>query len=190
MNLAERLESVKKYNLCFSCLGSGHRIEQCKSNRVCGKDGCGKHHIRLLHSEEKPDSRKTESKGAEGEQPNPVAMANSCSGILQIVSLRLSHGNKSCDTLAVCDTTSTLSFVDATLKKELQAQGTGLTLNIAGINGTKQKQSEKVNMEITTPTLEKLFCFMCIQACFWATSLTIITLSNRNTSRCPTKCTF
>ena len=159
MKLAERYETVKKYNLCFSCLSSGHRIGQCKSNRLCGKNGCGKHHNRLLHSEEKPDSSKMESKGADGEQPNPVAIANSCSGSLQIVALRLSHGNKSCDTLAICDTGSTLSFVDATLKKELQAQGTGLTLNIAGINGTKQMQSEKVKLEITTPTARETVLF-------------------------------
>ena len=182
MNQAERYESVKKYNLCFSSLGSGHAIGQCKSNRVRGKNGCGKHHNRLLHSEEKPDSRKTESKGAEGEQPNPVAIANSCSWSLQIVTLRLSHGNKSCDTLAICDTGSTLSVVDATLKEELQAQSTGLTLNNAGINGTKQMQSEKVKLEITTPTARETVCSMCIQACFWATSLTIITPSNRTTN--------
>ena len=114
MKLAERYETVKKCNLCFSCLSSGHRIGQCISNRVCGKNGCSKHHNRLLHSEEKPDSpSRTEPKG---EQANPVAIANSCSGSLQIVALRLSHENKSCDTLAICDTGSTLSFVDATLK--------------------------------------------------------------------------
>ena len=159
MKLAERYETVKKYNLCLSCLSSGHRIGQCKSNRLCGKNGCGKHHNRLLHSEEKPDSSKMESKGADGEQPNPVAIANSCSGSLQIVALRLTHGNKSCDTLAICDTGSTLSLVDASLKKELQAHGTGLSLNIAGTNGTKQMQSEKVKLEITTPTARETVLF-------------------------------
>ena len=130
-----------------------------QKQRVCGKNGCGKHHNRLFHSEEKPDSSKTGSRGAEGEQPNPVAIANLCSGSVQIVALRLSHGNKSCDILAVCDTGSTLSFVDATLKKELQAQGTGLTLNIAGINGTKQMQSEKVKLETTTTTARETVLF-------------------------------
>ena len=130
-----------------------------QKQRVCGKNGCGKHHNRLFHSEEKPDSCKTESRGAEGEQPNPVAIANSCSGSLQIVALRLSNGNKSCDTMAICDTGCTLSFVDAKLKKELQAQGTGLTLNIAGINGTKQMQSEKVKLEITTTTARETVLF-------------------------------
>ena len=55
IKLAERYDAVKKCNLCFSCLSSGHRIGQCKSNRLCGKNGCSKHHNRLLHSEE-PDS--------------------------------------------------------------------------------------------------------------------------------------
>ena len=62
MKLAERYETMKKYNLCFSCLSSDHRIDRSKSSRVCGKNGCGKNHNRLLHSEEKPDSRKTDSK--------------------------------------------------------------------------------------------------------------------------------
>ena len=75
------------------------------------------------------------------------------------MALRLSHRNKPCDTLAICDTGSTLFFNDSTLKKELQAQGTGLTLNIAGINGTKQIQCKKVKLENTTPTARETVLF-------------------------------
>ena len=52
MKLAERHETVKKCNLCFSCLSAGHRISQCKANRTCGKGGCSKRHNRLLHSDD------------------------------------------------------------------------------------------------------------------------------------------
>ena len=49
MKLAECHEAVKKCNLCFSCLGSGYRIGECKANRTCGKDSRSKRHKRLLH---------------------------------------------------------------------------------------------------------------------------------------------
>ena len=76
--------ALKKSNLCFSSLSYGHRSGQCKSNRVSGKKGCSKLHNSQWHSEEKPDSCKTELKGAEGEQANLVAIVISCSGILQL----------------------------------------------------------------------------------------------------------
>ena len=66
--------------------------------------------------EEKPESPKTESKRAEVEQAIPIAIANSRSGSLRIMGLRLSNGNKACGTLAIGDTGSLLSFVHATLE--------------------------------------------------------------------------
>ena len=56
---------------------------------------------------------------------------------LQVVSVKLSNGVDSVDTLAVCDTGSTLSFVDSGIKSLLGIDGTKFTLSVAGINGTK-----------------------------------------------------
>ena len=59
MNIADRHEVVRKCNLVFSCLGSGHKIGQCKANRFCAKDGCSKRHTIFLHgNEKKPNTRK------------------------------------------------------------------------------------------------------------------------------------
>ena len=160
LKIPERHEVVKKANLCFSCLSSGHRKEQCKFNKTCGKDGCTKRHNRLLHSEDSKTSEKQVPKKAEAEVgSDAVLTANSCSGSLQIAPLRLSHGNKSCDTLAICDTGSTLSFVDKELRNELCVTGTASTLNIAGINGTKEMTTAKVKLQVSTPDLTESVIF-------------------------------
>ena len=81
---------------------------------------------------------KKENKVSEANiESDAVLTANACSGSLQLVPLRLSHGSKICDTLAICDTGSTLSFIDQSLQEALGLQGSRPTLNIAGINGTK-----------------------------------------------------
>ena len=160
MKLSERHDAVKKCNLCFSCLGSGHRIGQCKANRTCGKDGCSKRHNRLLHGDDnKPKSQKENSRSNETTNADAVMTANACTGSLQVVPITLSNGNTSIETMAICDTGSTLSFVDKDIRDQLDVQGEALTLNIAGINGTKEMASEKVRIKVTTPNVSELVMF-------------------------------
>ena len=55
------------------------------------------------------------------------------------------------DTMAFFHTASTLSFVHKDIRNQLDLQGNALTLNIAGIIGTKEMASEKVRIKVTTP---------------------------------------
>ena len=145
IKIAERHGAVKKCNLCSSCLGCGHRIGQCKANRNFGKYGCSKHHNILLHSDEnKPNNQKqSHTKGETANNVDAVLTANSCGGSLQIVPITLSSANNSIETMAICDSGSTLSFVDKSLRDQLDVPGNSITLNIAGINRTKEMVSEK-----------------------------------------------
>ena len=43
---------------------------------------------------------------------------------------------------------STVSFVDQSVQEKLRAQGTDVTLNIAGIHGTKDLKTEKFPLKI------------------------------------------
>ena len=61
--------------------------------------------------------------------------------------------------MANCDTGSTLSFVDKSIRDQLDAQGNALTLNIAGINGTKEMISEKVIFKVKTPNVSESMTF-------------------------------
>ena len=155
LKIAERHEAVRKCNLCFSCLGSGQRIGQCKSNRTCAKDGCSKRHNILLHSDDKKPNNQKEShtKGETANNVDAVLTANSCSGSLQIVPITSSKRNIAIETMAICDTGSTLSFVDKSLRDQLDVPGNSIVLNIAGINGTNEMVSEKVRIKVTTPSV-------------------------------------
>lgn len=47
----ERWAVVKKRNVCFACLKSGHRIAGCFSKNVCGIDNCKAMHNQSLQNE-------------------------------------------------------------------------------------------------------------------------------------------
>ena len=161
MKLAERHETVERWHLCFSCLSAGHRISLCKANPTCGKDGCSKRHNRLLHSDDnKPEMQKKQNSNDEIiNNADAVLTANSFSGSLQIVPIILSSGTTSIETMAICDTGSTHSFVDKSIRDQLDAQGNALMLNIAGINGTKEMISERVRMKVKTPNVSESVTF-------------------------------
>ena len=138
MSSNDRNEAVKRLNLCFCCLNGGHRATQCKLKRNCGKDGCSRKHNRLLHKDDQNEANPSAN------LTDPVLTANACSGILQVVAIQLSNGMKTMDTLAVCDTGSTLSFIDSTVKTTLGLEGTKLTLSVAGINGSMARRTWSV----------------------------------------------
>jgi len=50
MEISKRWEYVKKFKLCFRCLGEGHQGQNCYCSRLCGLDGCQEVHHKLLHS--------------------------------------------------------------------------------------------------------------------------------------------
>ena len=157
MKLAEQHETVKKCKLCFSDLGLGHRIGQCKTNRTFGKDSCSKRHNRFWRSDENElGTQKKQNKSSEkNNKADSMLRANSCSGSLQIVPITLSSGAISIDTMAFCDTGSTLSFVDKHMRDQLGVLGNKITLNIAGVNGTKEMAGERVRINVTTPNLSE-----------------------------------
>ena len=123
------------------------RVGHCRANRTCGKDSCSKRHDRVLHSDDnKLDTQKKQTSSNEtNNNADAVLTANSCSGSLQISPITLSSGGTSNDRLAICDTGSTLFFVDKDIRDQLGVQGNGITLNVAGNNGTReigQRKSE------------------------------------------------
>ena len=88
-----------------------------------------------------------------------VFTAYSCSGSLQIVPIILSSGNTFIEMMAICDTGSTFSFVDKSVRDQLDAQGNALIFNIAGINGTKEMISEEVRIKVKTPNVSESVTF-------------------------------
>ena len=141
MDVQKRYEAIKKLKMCYSCLDGKHLIKDCKANRICGVGDCSKKHNRMLH----PEEQKTKPK----EESSAVANVAHASGILQLVPVTVTNGNKSVDTLALCDTGSTVSFIDSSLTPMLKLRGAKTTLSVAGINGTSELQSEKFTVSIS-----------------------------------------
>jgi hypothetical protein len=145
--VSERYDLVKQLRLCFSCLSADHRIRDCKAPK-CGVNGCERRHNKLLHSntprEVKPDEVKKEA--------HPTLLSKSEAvdhkGLLQIVPLRVYGKHGFTDTMAVCDTGSTQTWIDDAFRKKIGLAGTPTTLNIAGIHGTSEVDSHIVHMKI------------------------------------------
>ena len=143
MNVTDRYAAVRKERLCYACLGKGHAIKDCKVH-PCGINGCTKNHNRLLHSENQMD----EGSHAVNVSAATINQSNQVTSFLQIVPVSVQSGGKRLTTYAFLDSGSTVSFIDQSVKDQLQAKGADVTLNIAGIHGTQDLRTEKVPITI------------------------------------------
>jgi len=64
MSVDMRWNVAKEQKLCFRCLSNGHRGEACSRSRVCGLNGCGSHHHRMLHEDQKKEEKTEAANGA------------------------------------------------------------------------------------------------------------------------------
>ena len=77
-----------------------------------------------------------------------INQSNEVTSFLQIVPVSIQSSGNRLNTYAFLDSGSTVSFIDQSVQEELQAQGNDVTLNIAGIHGTKDLKTEKVHLKI------------------------------------------
>ena len=63
-----------------------------------------------------------------------INQSNEVTSFLQIVPVSIQSGGKRLNTYAFLDSGSTVSFIDQSVQEKLRAQGTDVTLNIAGIH--------------------------------------------------------
>ena len=143
MSVNDRYVAVRKERLSYGCLGKGHAIKDCKVHPCC-INGCTKKHNSLLHSENQMD----ESSHAVNVSAATINQSNQVTSFLQIVPVSVQSGGNRLTTYAFLDSGSTVSFIDQSVKDQLQAKGTDVTLNIAGIHGTQDLRTEKVPITI------------------------------------------
>ena len=143
MNVIDRYAALRKERLCYGCLGKGHAIKDCKVH-PCDRNGCTKKHNRLLHSENQMD----EGSHAVNVSAATIDQSNQVTSFLQIVPVSVQSGGNRLTTYAFLDSGSTVSSIDQSVKDQLQAKGTDVTLNIASIQGTQDLRTEKVPIAI------------------------------------------
>ena len=142
MSVNDRYVAMRKERLCYGCLGEVHAIKDCKF-KACGINGCTKRHNRLLHSENQMD----EGNLAVNVSAATINQSNKVTSFLQIVPVSIHSGRNRLNTYAFLDSGSTLSFIDQSVQEKLQAAGSDVTLNIAGIHGTRDLNTEKVPLK-------------------------------------------
>ena len=132
MSANDRCAAVRKQLLCFGCLGKGDAIKDFKMN-ACGIKGYTKKSNRLLHSENQMD----EVNSAVNVSAAKISQSNESMSFLQIVPVSIHGVCNRLKTHGFLDIGSVVSFIAQSLQEMLRAQDTGVTLDKAGIQGTK-----------------------------------------------------
>ena len=91
-------------------------------------------------------TQKTKNEGnhAVNESAATISQSNEVTSFLQIVPVSFQSGSNWLNTYAFLDSGSTVPLFDRSVNEKLRAKGTGVTLNIAGIHGTKDLKTEMV----------------------------------------------
>jgi len=131
-DIDERVELVKKKNICFNCLGP-HHIKNCQSSHKCSV--CGKSHHSILHKEIKRQATEKFEKITS----NVSAQPSCSSSIVPVLCLQLkSDSNKRVTTGALIDSGSHRSFISKELSKGLQHRVISSKFySITGFSGNK-----------------------------------------------------
>ena len=77
-----------------------------------------------------------------------INQSNEVTRFLQIVPVSVQSGGNRLNTYVFLASGSTVSFIDQSVQEKLRAQGTDVTLNIAGIHVKKDLKKEKVPLKI------------------------------------------
>ena len=124
-------------------MGKGHDLSYSKVH-ACGTNGCTKKPNKLPHSENQMD----EGGHAVNVSAATINQSNQVTSFLQTVPVSVQMGGKCLTTYAFLDSGSTVSFIDQSVKDHLQAKGTDVTLNIAGIHGMQDFRTKKVPITV------------------------------------------
>ena len=122
LNVTDRYAAFRKGRLCYGCLGKGQAIKDCKIH-PCGINGCTKKHNRLLHSENQME----EGSHAVNVSAATINQSNQVTSFLQIVPVSVQSGGNRLTTYVFPDSGSTVSFIDQSVKDQLQAKVTDIS---------------------------------------------------------------
>ena len=145
----ERYETLKKLKLKFCCLNP-HMIKDCESEQACGVNGCTKKHSRILHVdfEKSEKDNKSEEPSSQNRAGSSSMLSNGNSGFLQLIPISIGSDNRCVETIALCDTGSTVSFMDQSLVSLLRLEGKESVMSVAGIDGLSDMKTEIVTANV------------------------------------------
>ena len=162
----ERFQLVKGKHLCFNCLrGGGHGSRDCKSDRRCNINNCGRKHSYLLHPHSSNISQPQAQQGAtNGPQPASNGFIDSScfnaagekTVALPIVAVKVHspYGHKTVQTYALLDNGSSNSFCSQQLLDELGIVGQQETMSLTTLERADSTFVTRVasNLEVSDMT--------------------------------------
>ena len=158
-NFDERLQVMRKAQLCHNCFRYGHIAVGCLARSACEVQGCKRRHHTLLHPP--PSHQPVENRPGAAENgtqvssstPLPSGQINSTSAgrgkvCLRVVpvKVRTRDANKAVETYALLDSGSDISLCDKTLAMELGVRGQEKTFFLTT---QEREDSPRVGHEIS-----------------------------------------
>ncbi|XP_062700682.1 uncharacterized protein LOC134284974 [Aedes albopictus] len=154
---------VKEFGLCRKCL-KNHK-GTCKSQKVCGKNGCEYKHHQLLHNNQRDaaatvtSEAKSNASGDLHKPDNQNPSASECNihhqisnkTLFRVIPVILYGPQKSIRTFTFLDDGSSYTLMDATLANDLEIEGKRepLCLKWTGNMGRLENESTKLNVQIS-----------------------------------------
>ena len=156
--IARRYELVKEQRLCFGCLKKGHVLNKCRSKKGCGKEGCTKLHHPDLHdsSIRKVNYQHESSENLLMVDTEVKARMNEFRGgrsnvALGIISVPVQDSRGRMVTArALIDEGSDTTLAAKSFGRKLGFNRRKRLLKVAGVNGERREQSERLNLTIRT----------------------------------------
>ena len=142
-----RLAFVNGHKLCQLCLKSGHHVSACRSDFVCGVDGCTQKHNRLLHSSP------TEATGAVTGRVGVAAKSDDGSAFGMTYVFVTTVNGESLRLNVLMDSGSNTTMVRESLLRRLGLTGQPSDLNVAGALGIKSSHLSTM-VEVPFQTVE------------------------------------
>ena len=98
---------------------------------------CTKKHNRLPHSDvqQTEEDKKFEKPLSQNRADSSSLLSKGSSGFLQLIPISMGNDKRSVETIALCDTGSTVSFLDQTLVDLLKLKGKESVMSVAGMHG-------------------------------------------------------
>ena len=125
-------------------------IKDCKSERVCDVNGCTKKHNRMLHVdfEKSEKENKSEEPRSQNWAGSSSMLSTGHSGFLKLIPISIGSDKRCVETIALCDTGSTVSFMDQSLVSMLWLKGKDSVMSLAGIHGLSDMKTEVVTANV------------------------------------------
>lgn len=151
LNVEDRWNWAREKKVCFKCINKMHRRLICKA-KPCGIDGCTRHHHSLLHVRKAVTTSPAANAAPTTDgtvltvQTSPVQRSKV---LLKICPVTVIGPGGEEDTFALLDEGSTATLIDAELARKINARGPASTLQIHGVNSTRQEQeSHRVKIKL------------------------------------------